>query len=360
MSFPAICMSSLRKCLFVCHFLIELSLQLLSCNTDHFFLSSYSLVASAAHTSVHTGPMGRWLKCRFCFTRSHVGPEYLRFPTSPRWCCRPWTHLSVKQSFIIYRGVIFFTAWKSRRKRKFGKEAGNGKCNLMTLIVNSRALLKWVAVFGSHHPYRFLLTREDILFHFREDVSGVSWVTAVVRASCSGWWYNLEAFSVLLRHWNGKDEVRNDFSGDAHSWLVELRTDLSAFPPPQRPPPRQILSPDTVLNETFTSTESCTFYSKVFAQMRSSPSEFEIFFSLKIQLNPQAVKNRNKSFRDNFSVSGNTGNFLTLGSGKSGRLRISVSQVVVLRERTVSSVGRDCGEGFIYRVNQNITRGTFS
>lgn len=244
-----------------------------------FFLTPYSLAANAAHTSVCIGPMGRWLVCRFCFTRSRVGPEHLHFPTSPKWCCCLWTHLSVKQSFIISRGVIFFTVWKSLRKHKFGKEAGNGRCNLMTLIVNTRDLLKWVALFfGSHHPYRFLLTREDILFYFREDVSGVSWVIVVVRASRSGWWYNLEAFSVLSRHWNGKDKVRNDFSGDAHSWL-ELRTDLSASPPPHHPAPRQILSPDTVLNETFTNTESCTFYSKVFAQMRSSPSEFEIFFS---------------------------------------------------------------------------------
>lgn len=38
----------------------------------------------------------------------------------------------------------------------------------------------------------------------------------------------------------------------------------------------KILSPDAVLNESFISAESCTFYSKIFAQMKSSLSEFEI------------------------------------------------------------------------------------
>jgi hypothetical protein len=40
----------------------------------------------------------------------------------------------------------------------------------------------------------------------------------------------------------------------------------------------EILSPGTVLNETFRSAESCTFYSKIFALMKSSLLEFEISF----------------------------------------------------------------------------------
>lgn len=73
------------------------------------------------------------------------------------------------------------------------------------------------------------------------------------------------------------------------------------------------MSPDAVLNETFISPESRTFYSKIFAQMKSSPFRD---FSLKIQLNPQAVRNYNNSFRDTFWAAGSTGNFLDLSFGE--------------------------------------------
>lgn len=121
---------------------------------ESFLLGPYSLVGSAAHTVMHIGPLGPSLKCRFYFSRSPVGPEILHFPMALSSCCCLWTTLECKtklrdnvllQSYMTSRSLISSTVWESHRKHKFGKEAGNEKCNLMRLIVNIRAVFKWVA-----------------------------------------------------------------------------------------------------------------------------------------------------------------------------------------------------------------------